>query len=86
MRPTSCAWPSIAADRGTDRPGGWIESRAISLDDLGRRTDPGRRPVLAPDPGSLQGAEGAVLERDGSVEVAVTGPGSARRPHRGGPR
>ncbi len=56
-------------------PAGWTEASAISLDDLGRRPD-AARPVLAPDPDGLRGGEGAVLEHDDSVEVAITGPGS----------
>ncbi|MGZ4705874.1 MAG: hypothetical protein ACXWCM_13485, partial [Acidimicrobiales bacterium] len=59
-------------------PAGWPESSAFSLDDLaGPSGPPGpTRPVLAPDLGTLSGADGAVLERDGSVEVSVTGPGA----------
>jgi hypothetical protein len=61
-------------------PDGWAESAAVSLEDLIDGATPSgaplvTRPVLAPSPQATAGIDGVVLQRAGSVEVSVTGPG-----------
>jgi hypothetical protein len=61
-------------------PDGWPEAASVSLDDLFAGTDQdrgalGTQSVLAPEPGAVAGADGVALDRAGSIEVSVTGPG-----------